>query len=114
MRISEILYSNTEPAEINLPDSQLDRTPVPIHDPLAKLATAFTRRGLVKHLWSLNSSEDEPCGPPPPDPPGTESVPRDTSYPATSSEEPSPSEPSLPWVSTGSPFSSRRRGLLGD
>jgi hypothetical protein len=82
MLIAEILYWNYDPAERDRSDLQLDLPPVPFGDDLSKLANAFTRRGLVKQLWSLNGWEDQPSGSAPPNA-GTESIPRTTLEPTT-------------------------------
>jgi hypothetical protein len=103
MRISEILYGKTQPIEMNQPDSQPGRTPALFRDPLAKLATAFTRRGVVKHLWNLNGSEDELSGPVLPDR-GADLVPSDTSEPSWGAEP----------VETGPPAGSVSAPVLGD
>ena len=58
MRITEILFWNTEPTERNRSGPQLDLPPVQF-----SLANAFTRRGLVKHFWNLNGWEVQPSGP---------------------------------------------------
>jgi hypothetical protein len=40
---------------------------IPFYNDLKDLATAFTRRGLVKHFWNLNGSERQPSGAAPTD-----------------------------------------------
>src|SRR5438067_1321048 len=94
MRIAEIIFWNNEPTEGNRSDPQLDLPPAPISDDLTKLSTAFTRRGLVKHFWNLNGSEDQPSGPAPPDA-ETELIPSGTLEPtmAFSQDEPVEEEP---------------------
>ena len=53
MLISEILYWNNEPTEAHRSDPQLGPPSPPFNDDPTNLANAFTRRGLVKHLWNL-------------------------------------------------------------
>ena len=53
MQITEILFWNNEPAEANDYEPQLDQAPARSSDDVTNLATAFTRRGLVKHFWKL-------------------------------------------------------------
>jgi hypothetical protein len=89
MRIAEILFWNNEPAEANDYERQLDQASARSSDDVTNLATAFTRRGLVKHLWNLNGSERQPTGPAPPDP-ETELIPSGTLEPTT---PPLPAEP---------------------
>jgi hypothetical protein len=89
MRIVEILNWNNEPAERNRSDPQLHSYPAPFSDDLTNLGNAFTRRGLVKHFWNLNGSEDQPSGPAPPNP-GTEEP-----TPASWEAEPVEIEPSM-------------------
>jgi len=67
MKISEILLWSDEPTEGNRSDPQLDLRPDPSSDFLTKLATAFTKRGLVKGLWNLKGLEGQPSGLAPPD-----------------------------------------------
>jgi hypothetical protein len=95
MRISEILFWNNGRTEMNRSDPQLDLRQVPFSDDLAKLATAFTRRGLVKHFWNLNGSEGQPSGPAPPDT-ETDLIPSGTLEPTTTSWEPGPVEEEPP------------------
>jgi hypothetical protein len=94
MRISEILYWNNEPAEPNDYEPQLDQLPARFSGDLTNLANAFTRRGLVKHLWNPNRWEGQPSGPAPPDA-GTELIPSGTLEPTTASwqDEPVETEP---------------------
>jgi hypothetical protein len=82
MRISEILFWNNEPTEGNHSDPQVDLSPVPFGDDLTNLANAFTRRGLVKHLWNPNRSEGQPSGPTPLDA-ETDLIPNGTLEPNT-------------------------------
>src|SRR6516164_6610489 len=67
VRIHEILFLNKDATEGDRPYSQLDRRPLEFHGDLTNLATSFTRRGLVKHLWNPKRSEEQPFGPAPPD-----------------------------------------------
>jgi hypothetical protein len=67
MRIYEILSWNSQPSDKDRSDPQHDSPPAPFSDDLTNLANAFTRRGLVKHLWNPNRSEGQPSGPAPPD-----------------------------------------------
>jgi hypothetical protein len=67
MRITEILFWNNEPGEANDYEPQLDQAPARSSDDVTNLATAFTRRGMVKHFWNLNGSEGQPTVPAPPD-----------------------------------------------
>jgi hypothetical protein len=94
MRIYEILFWNNEPAERNRSDPQLDLSPTPFSDP-TNLATAFTRDGLVKHLWNLNGSEGQPSGPAPPNP-ETELIPNGTLEPSGASWQAEPVETEPP------------------
>jgi hypothetical protein len=94
MRIYEVISWNNEPTEPNRADPQLDLPPAPFRDDITNLATAFTRRGIVKHFWNLNGSERQPTGPAPPDA-ETELIPNGTLEPITASsqEEPTEEEP---------------------
>ena len=94
MRITEILFWNNEPTEANDYEPQPDQAPARSSDDVTNLATAFTRRGLVKHFWNLNGSEGQPSGPAPPDP-ETELTPSGTLEPTTASwpAEPVEEEP---------------------
>ena len=94
MRIYEILFWNNEPAEGNSHDPQLDLPPAPFSDDPTNLANAFTRSGLVKHLWNLPGSTGQPYGPAPPD--GTELIPDGTLEPTTASWEAEPIEAEPP------------------
>ena len=89
MRITEILFWNNEPGEANDYEPQLDQAPARSSDDVTNLATAFTRRGMVKHFWNLNGSEGQPSGPAPPDA-ETELIPSGTLEPTTA---PWPAEP---------------------
>jgi len=94
MRISEILFWNSQPAAANDDEPQLDLAPARSSDDITNLATAFTRRGLVKHFWNLNGSEGQPSGPAPPDT-ETDLIPNSTLEPtrAFSQDEPVEEEP---------------------
>jgi hypothetical protein len=96
MRISEILYWNSEPAEPNDYEPQLDQLPARFSGDLTKLAGAFTRRGLVKRLWNPNGSEGQHLGRMPPDA-GTEPIPSGTLEPNTAFRpaEPLQTEPAM-------------------
>jgi hypothetical protein len=67
MRISEILFWSNEPTDGNRSDPQLDLPRDQSNDFLKKLASAFTKDGLVKRFWNLNGSEGQPPEPAPPD-----------------------------------------------
>jgi hypothetical protein len=67
MKIYEILFWNNDPADKVRPDPQLQLPPTHFGDDLTNLANAFTRRGLVKHLWNPKRSEEQPSGPAPPE-----------------------------------------------
>jgi hypothetical protein len=67
MRIHEILYRNNETADVDRSDPYRDFPPASFNS-LGRLASAFTRRrGLVKYLWNLDGSEEQPFRPAPPD-----------------------------------------------
>jgi hypothetical protein len=85
MRISEILSRNNEPPEEDRSDPQLDFPPAPFSGDLTNLANAFTKDGLVKHLWNPSGSEEQPSGPAPRDT-GTEVIPSGTLKPTTASD----------------------------
>jgi hypothetical protein len=57
MRIHEILFSNDNPAEGNSSDSYCDFSLGPSSYDLANLANAFTKHGVVKYLWNLDTEE---------------------------------------------------------
>jgi hypothetical protein len=61
MRIAEILFPNNNATEGNRSDPVLDPSPASSNNDLTNLATAFTRRGLVKHFLNLNGSEGQPA-----------------------------------------------------
>jgi hypothetical protein len=89
MRIAEILFPNNNPTEGKRSDPVLDPSPASSNNDLTNLATAFTRRGLVKHFWNLNGSEGQPSELAPPDA-ETELIPNATLEPTT---PPLPAEP---------------------
>jgi hypothetical protein len=91
MRIHEILFWDNMPDEKNRPDPQLDLPQAPFSDDLTNLANAFTRRGLVKHLWNLDRSENQPSGPAPPHA-EPELIPNGTLEPTTPSWQAGPVE----------------------
>src|ERR1700731_995043 len=95
LRRTEILFWNNEPGEANDYEPQLDQAPARSSDDVTNLATAFTRRGLVKHFWNLNGSEGQPTGPVPPDA-GTELIPSGSFQPTTASWEAEPVETERP------------------
>ena len=95
MRITEIIFWNNEPTGGNRPDPQLDLPPAPFSDDPTNLASAFTRRGLVKSLWNLNGSEGQPSGPAPHDA-EPELIPGGTLEPTTASWEAEPVETEPP------------------
>jgi hypothetical protein len=95
MRISEILFWSNERTLGNRSDPQPDLPPTPFSDELKNLANAFTRRGLVKHLWNPYGWEGQPSGPPPPDG-GNELIPSGTLQPTTASWEAEPVEKEPP------------------
>ena len=94
MRIYEVIFWNNEPTERKRANHKLNLPPAPDTDDLTNLANAFTRRGLVKHLWNLNGSEDQPSGPARPDA-ETELIPNGTLEPTTAlwQDEPVETEP---------------------
>src|SRR5271166_3325597 len=95
MRIIEILFWDNVPTKRTRSDPQLD-LPLPrFNDDPTNLANAFTRSGLVKHLWNLPGSESQPFGPAPPGP-GGDLIASGTSQP-TASLQPGPveTEPSV-------------------
>jgi hypothetical protein len=89
MRIHEILYWDNGPAVHHRADPRLEIPPYQFDNDLSKLASAFTKHGVVKRFWYLNGSEDQPSEPAPPTAAGTELMPNDHLEPAiTSREEP--------------------------
>jgi hypothetical protein len=65
MRIYEIIFWDNDPAEESRSIPNLD-IPGPLDNDLAHLArAAFTRSGLVKHLWYTRGSEEQVSGPTP-------------------------------------------------
>jgi hypothetical protein len=95
MRISEILFWNDEPTEGDRPNPQSDLPPASCSDFLPNLSNAFTRRGLVKHLWNLNGTEGEPAGLSPPDA-ETELIPNGALEPTAASWKADPVETEPP------------------
>ncbi len=95
MRICEILFWNNERTDVNSASPQLDLSRVQSSDPLTNLGNAFTRRGVVKHFWNLNGSEDQPSGPAPPDD-ERELIPNGTLEPTTASWQGEPVEEEPP------------------
>jgi hypothetical protein len=95
MRINEILNWNQQPAAEVHPDSQLHSSPTPFSDDLTNLGNAFTRRGLVKHGWNLNGSEEQPSGPVPLNA-ETDLIPSGTLEPTTASWQAEPVEEEPP------------------
>jgi hypothetical protein len=91
MRIHEILGWDNNPIDRNRFHNYLDFGPHPFAYDLAKLANAFTRRGLVKHFWNLRGSEHQPYEPAPPEA-GTEVMPSGSLEPSTASWEAEPVE----------------------
>ena len=67
MRISEILFWSDGPTEEDRSDPQPGLPPDPSSDFMTKLASAFTKDGLVKGLWNLKGLEGQPAGLAPPD-----------------------------------------------
>jgi hypothetical protein len=63
MRIHEIIFPNNEPADMKRADARPDTPPYSIDDGLSKLASAFTKHGVVKRFGYLNGSEDQPSEP---------------------------------------------------
>lgn len=88
MRIHEIIFPNNEPADMKRADPRLDIPPYRFDKDLSKLASAFTKHGVVKRFRYLNGSEDQPSEPDPPA--GTELMPSDHLEPAIMSWEPDP------------------------
>jgi hypothetical protein len=60
MRIHEIIFPNKDPHERNRPVPQRNVPSYPYDNDLSKLASAFTKHGVVKRFWYLNGSEDQP------------------------------------------------------
>jgi hypothetical protein len=111
MRIYEIVFWDHDPAEES---RSIDFFPGPLDNGMANLArAAFTRRGLVKHLWYTRGSEEQPSGPAPLDA-GPDVIPSGTLEPTTASvpakpveEEPLPDQ--YPLVPLQQPKGLRRR-----
>lgn len=111
MRIHEILLWNDDSVAAGRLDPYSDIPRVPSSDDLTKLAHAFTRRGLVKHHWNLNASEEQPFGPAPCNP-EDELIPSSTVEPAMASWQAEPTEEELPaGLNTPLPFRQYRRVL---
>ena len=91
MRIAEILFWSNKPAEPKDYEPQLDQPPARSSDDVTKLATAFTKRGLVKRFWNLRGTEAQPFGPAPPDA-EAEVIPSGTWQPTTASRQAEPVE----------------------
>ena len=94
MRISDVLFWSDQTLEVNRSGYQLDVPTPRVDDDLTNLAKAFTRRGLVKHFWNANGSEEEPSGLAAPDA-ETNLVPNGTLEPNTAfrQDEPLETEP---------------------
>jgi hypothetical protein len=92
MRIHEIIFPNDnyDPAVRHGADPLLDIPPYRFDNGLSKLASAFTKHGVVKRFWYLNGSEDQPSEPAPPT--GTELMPSDNLEPAITSWKPHPGQ----------------------
>jgi hypothetical protein len=113
MRIAEILFPNNNPTEGNRSDPLLDPSPASSNYDLTNLATAFTRRGLVKHFWNLNGSKGQPPRPAPPDD-ERELIPNGTLEPTTASWEAEAAEEEPPvGLQRLIPFR-QYRGVSGD
>jgi hypothetical protein len=96
MRISEILFWNTEPVEANRADPHLDLPHDPSGDLFTKLANAYAKDRLMKRFWNAKGLESQRPGPAPPDA-GTEPIPSGTTEPTTASwqAEPVRTEPQV-------------------
>ena len=92
MRIHEIIFQNDnyDPGVRHQAAPRLDIPPYRFDNGLSKLASAFTKHGVVKRFWYLNGSEDEPSEPAPPT--GAELMPSDNLDPAITSSEAHPSQ----------------------
>ena len=113
MLIAEILNWNNEPTEEISSDPQLGPSPSSFNDDSTNLANAFTRGGLVKHLWNLNGSEEQPSGPAPPDA-GPHLIPSGTVQPTMASWQAEPVEPERPVGRHRFVPFRPYRGVLGD
>jgi hypothetical protein len=91
MRVSEVLFWSDQPLESDRAGRHLDIPAARVDDDLTNLGNAFTRRGLVKHFWNLNGSEDQPFGPAQRDD-ETEVIPSGTLEPTTASWQAEPVE----------------------
>ena len=85
MRIHEVIFPNDnyDPAVRHRADPRLDIPPYRFDNGLSKLASAFTKHGVVKSFWYLDGSEDQPSEPA--SPTGTELMPSDNLDPAITS-----------------------------
>jgi hypothetical protein len=111
MRIHEILFWNEDPVDASRRDPYSDIPQAPSSDDLTNLAHAFTRRGLVKHHWNSNGSEEQPFGPAPRSP-EDELIPSGTVEPTTASWQAEPTEEELPArLNPPLPFRQYRRVL---
>src|SRR5580693_5063908 len=91
MRISDVVFWSDQALEGSRSDYHHDIPAPRDDDDLTNLGNAFTRRGLVKHFWNLNGSEEQPSGPAPPDP-GTDLIPSGTLEPSAASWQAEPVE----------------------
>jgi hypothetical protein len=85
MRIYEIVFWNSEHAKRDHVGLRPNWTSGRSKDDLTNLANAFTKGGLVKHLWNLARSQEEPPGPAPPLDVETEATPSGTLEPTMTS-----------------------------
>jgi hypothetical protein len=111
MRIYEIVFWDHDPTEES---RSIDFFPSPLDNDLANLArAAFTRRGLVKHLWYTRGSEGQLSGPATRT--ETDMIPNGSVEPSTS---PLPAEPVDAEPPVGQhrlrPFSAVLRGVSAD
>jgi hypothetical protein len=92
MRIHEIISRNNDNdlAVHHRADPRLDIPPYRFDSDLSKVASAFTKDGVVKSFWYLDGSEDQPSEPAPLTAAGTELMPSDHLEPAMTSWEPDP------------------------
>src|SRR5947209_1282644 len=98
MRIHEIIFPNHnyDPAVRHRADPRFDIPPHRFDNDLSKLASAFTKHGVVKSFWYLDGSEDQPSEPA--SPTGTELMPSDNLDPAITSWEAHPSHQEEPYA----------------
>ena len=96
MRIYEVIFWNNDPAVHHQADPRLEIPPYQFDNDLSKLASAFTKHGVLKRFWYLNGSEDQPSEPAPRDA-GTELIPSGTLQPPNApwQAEPVETEPSV-------------------